>query len=426
MIYLASFVLLVVLLAIGLPVSFTLLLLGVFGLFATGGVDALFQIPGVMYKSLDTFTLVAIPLYVFLGEIMLQTGLGQKIFKMANSFLRQLPGGEAVATVASCGFFAAISGSSMTTAATIGSVAVPEMLNLKYKRGLTFGSVAAGGTLGILIPPSLAFIMYSAQTDVSAGQLFMAGFIPGILLCLIFAAYVMIVSYRERPPQKPAPFQEKIACLKEAWGVIPLPIIILGGIYTGLFTPTEAAAVGVVYLLVYAFAARELNWERLKNAMVRAANTTSMLMSIVVGALLLGHFLTIDGLPMKLASFVESLGTSPMLVVIAMNIIWLIMGFFLETISIMLITLPVFYPMVVAVGIDPIWLGVIMVVNMEIALITPPVGMNLYALAGVFPDAKIEEVAKGIVPFLILMILFLVLLMVFPGISTWLPAQMKL
>lgn len=425
MIYVASIILLCLLLIIGVPVSFTLLFLGIIGLLATGGVDALSQIPNVLYKSLDSFTLVAIPLYVFLGDMILQTGLGQKLYKLASSFLRQLPGGEAVATISSCGFFAAISGSSMTTAATIGSVAVPEMIKLDYNRKTTFGSVAAGGTLGILIPPSLAFIMYSAQTDVSAGKLFMAGFIPGILLCTIFVIYVMVISARDRAPQKAASWRERLDSLKEGWGIIPLPIIILGGIYSGFFTPTEAGAGGAVYLLIYAFATKEIDLTRLKKAMVSSANTTSMLMLILVGALLMGHVFTLNGLPQQLAAFVLSLGASKWTVIITMSIIWLIMGFFLETVSIMSITLPVFYPMIQALGIDPVWLAVIMVVNMEIALITPPVGMNLYALAGVFPEAKVEEIAKGVMPFMLIMLLYIVVLMLFPSLSTWLPSHMK-
>lgn len=418
--------LLLALLAIGLPVAFSLGTAGIFGMFFfMGGDAALSQIPILAYKALDDFVLTAVPLYVLMSQILLTGKVGNDLFELGNKWLRHLPGGMGIATLAACAIFAAITGSSVACAVTIGSMAIPEMLAHGYERTLVLGAVAAGGTLGILIPPSIPMILYGAITDQSVGQLFMSGVVPGILLTALFTM-VMIYRSRNLPLAEVAPLNERIAALKKSfWGLL-LPIIVVGGIYTGAFTPTEAAAVGTIYsLFITFFVYKTLRISDMPDILEDTVKTTSMIFAIMIGATLFGFVLTILQVPQTVTELVAGIEASRWIVFIAINILLLFLGCILESISIIFITLPILYPIILKLGFDPIWFNVIMLINLELALITPPVGMNLFVLQGISPDSRMTQIVKGVVPFAAVMALEILLLCLFPGLATWLPNILK-
>ncbi|QED48173.1 TRAP transporter large permease [Cytobacillus dafuensis] len=408
------------LLLIGLPVAFTLGLLAIGGMyFFNGGTFAFMQIPIISYKALDSFELTALPLYVLMSQILLVCGVGKDLYEMASRWFRHLPGGLAVATIFCCTIFSAISGSSVATAVTVGSVALPEMVKRGYTKKYVLGLLAAGGTLGILIPPSVPMILYGNITGESVGKLFIAGIVPGILLTLLFTIFA---SWQTRHiKDKPATWPERFEASKKAiWGLI-LPIIIIGGIYTGIFTPTEAAAVGVVIsLLIGGLAYRNLTIKNMKEILFSTVQTNAMILFIIVGAMLLGFILTVLRIPQSITEFTTSWDVSPWIIFILINIVLLILGCFLETVSIIVITVPILYPIITALGFDPIWFAIILVINMELALITPPVGLNLFVLKGVDRTTSISEIVKGVYPYAIIMILFIVVLAFFPEIATYL------
>ncbi len=408
------------LLLIGLPVAFSLGLLAVLGMyFFNGGSFAFAQIPIIAYKSLDDFTLTALPMYVLMSQILVVSGVGRDLYEMASRWFRHFPGGLAIATVFCCTIFSAISGSSVATAVTVGAVALPEMVRRGYRKRYVLGLLAAGGTLGILIPPSVPMILYGSLTGVSVGKLFIAGIIPGIILTLAFMVFSSIQMRHIK--EKPATWAERWEASRKAiWGLL-LPIVIIGGIYSGIFTPTEAAAVGVVLafliaLLVY----RNLTADNLKQIILSTVKTNAMILFIIIGAMLLGFILTILQIPQAITEAAISLDVSPWVIFILINIVLLILGMFLETISILVITVPILYPIITALGFDPIWFAIIMVINMELALISPPVGLNLFVLKGLDKKNTIIEIVKGVIPYAVIMILFIVLLCFFPKIVTYL------
>lgn len=419
-------VLLLVLLFSGLPVAFALGLSGVAGMILfLGGDGALAQLPIIGYKSLDDFVLTAVPMYILMSQILLTGKVGNDLFELANKWLRHLPGGLGVATVIACAIFAAITGSSVACAVTIGSIAIPEMLSRGYSRHLVLGTVAAGGTLGILIPPSIPMILYGAITDESIGKLFMSGVVPGVLLTLMFIA-IVVYSSRNLPMQEAASWSERITALKKSfWGLL-LPVIVVGGIYTGAFTPTEAAGVGTVYSLFITFCVyRTLTFKDLPEILNDTIKTSCMIFAIMIGASLFGFVLTILDAPQALTEYVAGLNMGRWVVFVAINILLLFLGCILESISIIFITLPILFPLIMRLGFDPIWFNVVMLLNLELALITPPVGMNLFVLQGISPDSRMTDIIKGVVPFGLAMALEILILCFFPEIATWLPSVLK-
>lgn len=411
---------LAVLLLLGLPVAFTLGLLAVAGMFFfNGGLQSFIQIPIISYKSLDDFTITALPMYVLMSQVLVVSGVGKDLYEMASRWFRHLPGGLAIATIFCCTIFSAISGSSVATAVTVGTVALPEMIRRGYAKRDVLGLLAAGGTLGILIPPSIPMILFGSVTGESVGKLFIAGIVPGIILTLLFMLFAAVKTRHIK--EEPASWKSRMEASKKAvWGLI-LPIIIVGGIYTGIFTPTEAAAVGVVLsFLISILVYRNLTLSSLKKILIETVKTNSMILFIMVGAMLLGYILTILQLPQSIVNFTVSQDISPWVVFALINIALLILGMFLETVSILVITLPILYPIVVQLGFDPIWFAVIMVINMELALISPPVGLNLFVLKGLNKNNTISEIVKGVIPYAIIMIVFIVILAIFPEISTFL------
>lgn len=419
-------ILLLVLLALGLPVAFSLGMGGVAGMLAfMGGESALAQIPIIGYKSLDDFVLTAVPMYILMSQILLTGKVGNGLFELANKWLRHLPGGLGIATVMACAIFSAITGSSVACAVTIGAIAIPEMLSRGYDRPLVLGAVAAGGTLGILIPPSIPMILYGAITDESIGKLFMSGVVPGAMLAFMF---MLIVVYRSQNLKREvaASWGERMDALKKNfWGLL-LPIIVVGGIYTGIFTPTEAAGVGTVYsLIITFFVYKTLKVRDLPGILNDTIKTTCMIFAIMIGASLFGFVLTILDAPQALTSYVVGLQASRWFVFIAINILLLFLGCILESVSIIFITLPILFPLIVQVGFDPIWFNVVMMLNLELALITPPVGMNLFVLQGVSPDSKMSQIIRGVVPFGLAVAVEILILCFFPQLATWLPSVVK-
>ena len=418
--------LLLILLASGLPVAFSLGLGGVAGMILfMGGDGALAQLPIIGYKSLDDFVLTAVPMYILMSQILLTGKVGNDLFELANKWLRHLPGGLGIATVMACAVFAAITGSSVACAVTIGAIAIPEMLARGYDRPLVLGAVAAGGTLGILIPPSIPMILYGAITDESIGKLFMSGVIPGVIMTLMFTA---IVVYRSRNLQREAAatWDERISALKKSiWGLF-LPIIVVGGIYTGIFTPTEASGIGTVYSLFITFCVyRTLSFKDMPGILNDTIKTTCMIFAIMIGASLFGFVLTILDAPQALTNYVAGLETSRWVVFIAINCLLLFLGCILESVSIIFITLPILFPLIMSLGFDPIWFNVVMLLNLELALITPPVGMNLFVLQGISPDSKMTDIVKGVIPFGLAMFVLIFILCLFPEMATWLPTVVK-
>ena len=418
--------LLFALLLIGMPVAFSLMIAGIVGMYLfLGGQIAFTQIPVIAYKTLDDFGITAVPLYIFMSNLLLKGKVGNGLFELGNKWLGHFPGGLGIATVFACAIFAAISGSSVATAVTVGAMAIPEMISRNYERSLVLGTVAAGGTLGILIPPSIPMILYGGITNESVGKLFMSGVMPGVLMTLLFIMYVVFRA-KDMPQQPKASWDERIAVLKEtAWGLF-LPILVVGGIYTGLFTPTEAAAVGTVYSLFITFVIyRTVKISDLPEVFRASVKTSSMIFAIMIGAMIFGFILTALQVPQAIMGLVTDGNLNRWVVFFGINIVLLVLGCVLETVSIILITLPMIYPVLKFLGFDLIWFNVVMLINMELALISPPVGMNLFVIKGISPESSLQQIIKGAMPFVAIMVAEVVLLCIFPEIATWLPSVVK-
>ena len=423
--FLITIVVLAAILVVGLPVAF--------GLGSTSVILALFHdnislsyLTITVLESVNSFTLLAVPLFIIMSQVLLVGKVGDSIFDTINAWVRHLPGGLAVATVFSCAVFAAITGSGAATAATIGTVAYPAMFSRGYDKQFTCGLLATGGVLGILLPPSIPMIIYSSITDTSLDKLFMAGIVPGILLTIVLAAYAVYRSIKGGyTPLPKASWEERWKLTRYNIPALTLPVIVIGGIYTGVFTPTEAAAVGLVLtILLTKYVYRTLAWNQVPKILLDSLTTSCMIGMIIMGAHLFGKVLAMMNVPQELTRMVVENDLSPLMFVIAVNLLLLVLGALLETISCILLTTPLILPIMIAMNIDPIWYGVVLTVNMTIALITPPVGMDLYVIKGLRDDIGLDDVIKGVVPFILLMFCFLCVIIMVPGISTWLPSLM--
>lgn len=406
------------------PIFPALGITGVVGFYLVmgGEVAVASSFPGVSYTSLENFSLVCLPLFVFVGQAISNSGISEEIYDAATKWVGHLPGGESVATILACSIFASVSVSSVATATTIGLIAIPALLSRKYNKSFSYGLLAAGGTLGIMIPPSGTMIIYSAVTEESLGKLFMAGVIPGILLALCFIAYSIYYCKRtgEYEKRSSATWKERWESTKRAMWGLSAPAIILGGIYSGIFTPLEAGAIAAVYVLIMVIVRRKIRPQEIFKVLRDSTFASTMVLSIIVGALLLGEFMTLTKIPDKAIELVEAMKLPPWEVMIILMVLYIILGMFLEVVSIMLITLPIVYPLIIKLGFDGIWFAVMITLNMEMALITPPVGLNLYAIQGI-AQTRLAYVLKGVWPFFIIMVIFLVFLGLFPSLSTWLP-----
>ncbi len=412
---------LIALLLTGLPIFAALMLvsLGVLWLFE-GRIDAMAD---VIFAALDNPLIAAIPMFAFMAHVMIKAKVVDDLFDMANKVVGHVKGGLGFATILSCTIFATISGSSVATALTIGSAAIPQMRRFGYPARNAYGVIAAGGTLGILIPPSGPMILYAVVTDASIGALFLAGLLPGLVIALIFALFSWAQA-RGNPEIGGEPFAGFRALgrafRRSLWAIL-MPPIVLGGIYLGVFTATEAAAVGALYaVLVARFAYRNVSLGDLWDCALETMRTTAMLFTIVAAAGLFGHAVTIIRLPAEIVEAVTALGLGQTAFILVVMAAIFILGMFLETIAIILITTPILLPSMMALGIDPVWYGVMLMINLELALITPPVGMNLFVIKGV-TGAPLAEVVRGAAPYVGLLLIGLALVWAWPPLALWLP-----
>ncbi len=419
---LVLFGVLVTCLVLGVPMAFALGLAGAATIATASGVNFLVQIPLTLQRALSDPVILAVPMYILMGEILYRGKVGQQLFDVANAWVGRLRGGTGLSAVSAFTFFAAIVGSSMASVLTVGRIALPEMAKMGYPKHLSYGLSVVGGSLGILIPPSIPLIIYASLAEVSPAQLFLAGVVPGLLIAALLGAWAMIEAPRVSVGTAPEwSLRHALGISVGALPALALPVVVLGGIYLGIYTPTEAAGVGVVLALALTVGLlRTLTVRELPDVLILATRHSAALLAIVVGALVLGSALTLIGLPQFLARYVMQSDLSPWVVLLVMNIVWIILGCFLEVISIILITVPIFVPVAVALHFDPIWFGIIMVINMELAVITPPLGMNLFALKAILPDEKIETIMRASLPSLAVVLAVLALVWMFPAIALFL------
>lgn len=426
---LIGFMVLFALLALGMPISAAMGIVGFVGLwYNISGQAAMTKAALVPFQVVSDYSLAVLPLFLLMAHIFFVTDMGQDLFTMANKWLGHRPGGVAQASVAACAGFSAISASSMATAATMGLVAIPEMKRLNYSPALSTGAVAAGGTMGVLIPPSGALIIYGILTSTSIGRLFAAGIIPGILQAVF---YMIVISLLCRwrpsmgPPSDKAPLQERLASLAGAGEVIVLAVFVFAGIILGWFTPTEGGSVGAFGAIILATVRRRLTWRKLWQASLDTLKTSGMIYGILIGAFMFNYFLASTTIPYVIGDWVSTLPLPPLGILAIIILVYMVLGCFLDVAAMTVLTIPIFFPLIVSLGFDAIWFGIIFVRMAEIAMITPPVGMNVYVISGIAPDVPMETIFKGIVPFVLADVLHVILLIAVPSLVLFLPNLMN-
>ena len=416
------------LMASGMNVGIAMAVSAFLGLVYLMGFDQALAILGAApYRTAAAYTMSVIPLFVLMGNLSFYAGVSQDLYSTTYKLFGHLPGGLAMATTVGCAGFAATCGSSVATAVTMGSIAIPEMEKYKYGPALAAGSLAAGGTLGILIPPSIGFIIYSMLTNESIGELFVAGILPGILLTLLFVLTIYVLVRRDPTLGPPGPrfsLKEKLASFKGIWSALLLFVLVIGGLYAGIFTPSEAGGIGAFGAFLLMVFRRKLTRDNLIHVLVDTGKITAMCYIILVGANIFGYFMAVTRIPNALADLAVSIPLPPIFIVIFILFIYLALGSVMDSIAMIVLTVPIFYPVVIELGFDPIWFGVVMVLVMEMALITPPVGMNVFAITGVAPDIDLYTVFKGVLPFLVAMIVCIIILFIIPQFATFLPGLM--
>jgi C4-dicarboxylate transporter, DctM subunit len=414
---------------IRVPLAFAMGLVGFGGIAVTRGLNpALANAAQVVYETGFAYTLSVIPLFILMGNFVARAGLAHELFQAAYAFVGHLRGGLAHATVAACAGFGAICGSSIATAATMSKVAYPSMRKLGYSASLSTGVMAAGGTLGIMIPPSTIMVIYGIITETSIGKLFAAGVIPGILTALGLMAGIAIITARDpehAPPGERTSWPDRWKALRGIWGVVVLVIVVLGGIYGGFFTATEGAGFGAAGAFLFALARRRLTWAVLYQVLVESARTTAMLFTLLIAATIFANFVNFTTMPNDLKEWITHLGLSPTMIIAAMMLIYVVLGTVMEELTMVLLTIPLFFPIVTSLGFDPVWFGVLIVMIVQIGLISPPVGMNLFVLNALLPGVGLKQIFRGCWPFVLVLIGMLALLIAFPQISLWLPSLMK-
>lgn len=413
---------------LGVPLGFAMLFVGV-GAFAwLRGWEAAFAMMSQQIVDVSSnYGLSVLPMFILMGALIHRADLAEDLYDAAYAFLGHLRGGLAHATVMACAMFAAISGSSIATAATMSRVALPPMARLGYKQGFGAGCVASAGTLGVLIPPSVPLIIYGIIAEQDIGKLFIAGIVPGLILASLFMLAIVLITARNPelgPPGERTPFAGRMKALARVWVVLLLFAIVVGGLYFGLFTATEAAAMGAFGSLVFCWARGKLSWRGLIDALVDSAMTTTMIFAILFGALVFANFINLSGMVGELAAWVESLGLGKYGVLLAIFLIYLILGCLMETLGMMLLTVPVFVAIVQPLGVDLIWFGVFVVVMAEIGMLTPPVGMNVFTVKALNPHIPLGQIFAGVMPFLIANLLLVVILIAWPATATWLVTAM--
>ncbi len=418
-------ILLFVLLAASMPVAFAMAIVGFAGFAMVVSPDAAMSMITLdLYGTFSSYSLTVIPLFVLMGQVAFHAGISRRLFNAAYHWLGAMPGGLAMSTVGACTAFGAICGSGPATAATMASVALPEMKRYKYSMELGCGAVAAGGSLGMLIPPSVVFIVYAIMTEQSVGKLFIAGIVPGILIALLFCLTIYL-NCKLRPHLGPAAqrftWGAKFASLTGVLKTLILFVVVIGGMFQGFFTPTEAAAVGAAGTIVIALVKRQLTWKKMIRSLQETVRTSCMVMIIVTGAVIFGHFLAVTQIPVKLASFLAGLPLPGWMVMGLVILFYLLAGCFVDALGLILLTIPIFYPVVMQLGYDPIWFGVIIVVVTQMGVISPPVGVCVYVVSGIERDIPLQTIFRGALPFLAALILAAIILIAFPQLCLFLP-----
>ena len=412
-----------------IPLAFAMGTVGIVGIGLTRGWQpALASTAQVVYETGFAYTLSVIPLFILMGNFVARAGLAHELFQAAYAFIGHLRGGLAHATVAACAGFGAICGSSIATAATMSKVAYPSMKKLGYSDALSTGVMAAGGTLGIMIPPSTIMVIYGIITETNIGKLFAAGVIPGLLTAGLMMVGISVITRRDpehAPPGERTSWPDRWRALRGIWGVALLVVVVLGGIYGGLFTATEGAGFGAFGAFLFALARRRLNWSILFQVLVESARTTAMLFTLLIAATVFANFVNFTSMPGDLKEWITHLGLSPVMIIVAMMFIYVLLGTVMEELTMVLLTIPLFFPIVTALGFDPVWFGVLIVIIVQIGLISPPVGMNLFVINALLPGVGLGQIFRGCWPFVVIMIGVLGLLIAFPQLSLWLPSLMK-
>ena len=410
------------------PVGIALGVAGVLGYWSLSGPDATLALMGsIPFEIGYNYDLSIIALFVLMGNFAMVSGMSRDLYDMARSLVGHWPGGLASATVVGCAGFAAVSGSSLASAVTMGRVSLPEMKRYGYHPRLATGCVAAGGTLGILIPPSTGFIIYALLTEESIGQLFLAGVIPGLLLTGLFMATIALLTWRRPalgPKAERLAWRERVRAVGRSTALVGIIFVVLGGIYLGVFTPVEAAAIGAFMTMVLTIVRRKLTWETLRFCVLETIKTFAFVYLIVIGAFLFNPFLAVTRIPNNLASFVGMLELAPVWVLLLIVFGYIVLGTFLEGIAIMVLTIPIVYPLVTGMGYDPIWFGVLLVVVLEMSLISPPLGLNVFVVKGIADGVPMNEIFMGVIPFWGAMLVCAALLIAFPGLALFLPETM--
>ena len=412
-----------------IPLAFAMGLVGFVGLGLMRGWPAtMANAAQVVYDTGFAYTLSVVPLFILMGNFVARAGLAQELFRAAYAFIGHLRGGLAHATVIACAGFGAICGSSIATAATMAKVAYPPMKKLGYADYLSTGVIAAGGTLGIMIPPSTILVIYGIVTETNIGKLFAAGVLPGLFTALLLMGVVAWIAWRDptaAPPGERSSWPERWLALRGIWGVIVLVIVVLGGIYGGVFTATEGAGIGAAGAFFFALARRALTWRVLYEILIESARTTAMLFTILIAAMLFSSFVNFTTMPGDLKDYILHLGLSPLMVVGAMMVIYVLLGTIMEELSMVLLTIPVFFPIVTGLGFDPVWFGVLIVLVVQIGLISPPVGMNLFVLNSLLKGVSLSQIFRGVWLFVAALCVALLVVLEFQPLALWLPSLMR-
>ncbi|MEE2760202.1 MAG: TRAP transporter large permease [Pseudomonadota bacterium] len=422
------FLLLFVLLVIGLPIGFAMAVTGFLGSALLIDFNAALALLGqTAYETPITYNLSIVPLFILMGYFASNSGLSEALFNACNTWLGYRRGGLGLATIGGCGAFAAICGSSIATAATMTQVALPEMKRFKYDDSLATGAIAAGGTIGILIPPSVILVLYGILTESNIGELFLAGFIPGILTVIFFMVTISIMTRifpNSGPRGAKTSVLEKLGAFKNVWSTMVLFLLVIGGIYLGVFSPEEAAGIGASGALALALMARTMTWQVFFECLMETVKTSAMIFTILIGAILFNNFLVLSAVPASIGDWIGGLEMSATAILVIILLIYLVLGCALDSLAMILLTIPIFFPVVAKLGFDPIWFGIIVVMVVELGLITPPIGMNVFIIKGMAPDVALGQIYKGVLPFTVAQILLIALIVIFPAIATWLPSTM--
>ena len=425
---LAGFAILLLLVFLGFPLGFAMVAVGFVGFGVVRGWEPALETVGQLILDFAmSYSFSVLPLFVLMGAFVYRAALSEDLYDASNAWLGHHKGGLAMATVAACGGFSAVSGSSVATAATMAKVAMPSMRRYRYNENLAAGTIAAGGTMGILIPPSIALVIYGIIVEEDVGKLFIAGIIPGIITVLLYIFVIKaLIAFRPElgPPGPWTSWPDRFRALKSVWGIVALFVLVLGGIYLGVFTPTEAGGIGAVGAAVFAVMRRKMGWREFFGGLVEAGQTTTMVFSVAFGAIILSNFMNVSGMPVQIVDWVDSLDIPPITVVLVICLIYVVLGCVFEGIGMILLTVPIFFPVVDSLGFDLVWFGIVVIMVTEISLITPPIGMNVFVLKTLLPEMSLWGIFSGIGPFFLADIVRLLLVIFIPGLALYLPSLM--